>query len=124
VAIYAINLASVQLARRQPASAEELLNQALPIRARAPNIVPSRRRTIPDDDWSVAATKTLLAAALVAERRYREAESILLDTRRDLEARPDSPARDVKATLAGLVQLYDAWGRPDVAATYRARLRS
>ena len=124
VAIYTINLASVQLARRRPASAEELLNQALTIRARAPEIVPSRRRTVPEDDWSVAATKALLAAALVAEGRYRDAETILLDARRELNARPNPPARDVRATLAGLVQLYDAWGRSDVAAAYRALLRS
>jgi serine/threonine protein kinase len=69
VAIYAINLAAVQLARGQGAAAAQLLQQALPIRARAPGIVPGRRRTLPADDWSVAATRTLLGAALAAEAR-------------------------------------------------------
>jgi tetratricopeptide (TPR) repeat protein len=73
VAIYAINLASVQLARNQAVAAEELLREALPIRARAPGLVPSRRGTISEDDWSVATTKALLGTALVAQplRRCR-----------------------------------------------------
>jgi serine/threonine-protein kinase len=69
VAIYMINLASVQLARHAPAEAEALLRDALRIRARAPGVVPSRRRTLPEDDWSPDAAKDLLAAALAAERR-------------------------------------------------------
>ena len=36
VAIYAINLASIQLARNQPAAAETLLREGLRIRSRAP----------------------------------------------------------------------------------------
>ena len=62
-AIYAANLASVQLTRNEPAIAAELLRQALPIRAKAPGVVPSRRRTVPADDWSVDAIQKLLDAA-------------------------------------------------------------
>ena len=122
VAIYAINLASIQMARHQAVAAEELLRDALPIRARAPGLVPSRRRTISDDDWSVATTKALLGASLVAQRRYADAEAILLDAHRDLDRQSGSSARDVKATITGLVQLYEAWGKGEAAATYRARL--
>ena len=63
VAIYTINLAAVQLARGNAASAEALLREALPIRERAPGIVPARRRIFLEDDWSVLATKRLLDAA-------------------------------------------------------------
>ena len=124
VAIYAINLASIQLARNQPVAAETLLREALPIRARAPELVPSRRRTISEDDWSVATTKALLGTSLVAQRRYADAEVVLLDARRELDTQPQPSARDVKATISGLVQLYDAWGKRDAAAAYRARLAS
>ena len=123
-AIYAINLASVQLARHQPVAAEELIREALPIRAGAPGVVPSRRRTIAEDDWSLAAAKTLLGASLVAQRRYADAETVLLDARRDLDVQPGSPARDTRATIAGLVQLYEAWGKPEAARAYRALLSS
>jgi tetratricopeptide (TPR) repeat protein len=123
-AIYAINLASVELSRHQPAAAESLLGQALPVRTKAPDVVPGRRRTIPEDDWSVAGTMTLLGASLAAQGRYAEAEAVLLRARRDLAAQATPRARDVKATLTGLVQLYEAWGRTDAAATYRALLPS
>ena len=121
VAIYAINLAAVELARNRTVAAEELLRTALPIRARAPGLVPSRRRTISEDDWSVATTTALLGATLVTQRRYQEAEAILLQARRDLEIQPQPSARDVNATMSGLVQLYEAWGKRDAAAAYRAR---
>ena len=113
IAIYKINLASVHLARKEPAAAEALLRQALPIRVRAPGVVPSRRRTFPEDDWSVGATKSLLGATLAALARYDEAETVLLEARRDLEATPGPQSRDAKATITRLVALYDAWGRPD-----------
>jgi serine/threonine protein kinase/Tfp pilus assembly protein PilF len=122
VAIYAINLAQVQLARHNAAGAEVLLNEALPIRARAPGLVPSRRRTTVEDDWSVATTKALLGNSLVVQRRFADAEAVLLSARRDLDVQPQPSARDVKATITGLVQLYEAWGKREAAAAYRARL--
>jgi len=124
VAIYAINLASVQLARNRAVVAEALLREALPIRTRAPELVPNRRRTISDDDWSVATTKALLGASLLAQRRYADAEAVLLDARHEVEMQPQPRARDVKATISGLVQLYDAWGKREAADAYRARLVS
>jgi tetratricopeptide (TPR) repeat protein len=122
IAIYKINLASVYLARHEAAPAEKLLREALPMRVRAPGIVPIRRRTFPEDDWSVGATKSLLGAALVALARYDEAETMLLDAHRDLGAVPHS--RDAVANITRLVALYDAWGRPDKAAEYRPLLSS
>jgi Tetratricopeptide repeat len=76
-----MNLASVELARQQPASAEALLREGLRIRAQAPNVVPSRRRTFREDDWSIAAAKSLLGAALAALGRDDEAEAVLVDAR-------------------------------------------
>ena len=122
VAIYAFNLAFVQLRRNHAAAAEELIREALPIRARAPGLVPSRRRTVTEDDWSVASAKALLGSSLVAQGRYADAEVVLLEARRDLDGQPGPAARDVKATIGGLVQLYEAWGKHEAAAAYRARM--
>ncbi len=124
VAIYAINLASVQLARHQAAAAEALLREALPIRARAPGLLPGRRRTAIEDDWSVATTEALLGAALAAQGRYADAETVLLNAHRELDAQPSPSARDVTATITSLVRLYETWGKHDAAAAYRARLAS
>ncbi len=61
VAIYTVNLAVAQLARRKPDLAEPLLVEGLRVRSLAPEIVPNRRRTLPEDDWSIDAIKRLLA---------------------------------------------------------------
>jgi eukaryotic-like serine/threonine-protein kinase len=124
VGIYAIDLASVQLARKQPGAAEALLREGLRIRLLAPGVVPIRRRTFAEDDWSISATKTLLGASLVALGRHIEAESVLLDARAELDSGPQPPAAEVKATITRLVELYEAWGKPETAAAYRALLAS
>jgi serine/threonine protein kinase/tetratricopeptide (TPR) repeat protein len=61
-AIYTLNLAAVQLARKRPELAEPLLIEGLRIRSLAPGIVPNRRRTLPEDDWSLTRIESLLAA--------------------------------------------------------------
>jgi serine/threonine protein kinase/tetratricopeptide (TPR) repeat protein len=124
VAIYKINLAAVHLARNEAGAAEALLRQALPVRIRVPGVVPTRRRTLAQDDWSVGATKSLLGAALAAQARYEEAETMLLAAQRDLDTTPGPHARDATATINRLVALYEAWGRSDRAAAYRSRLPS
>jgi tetratricopeptide (TPR) repeat protein len=126
VAIYTINLAAVQLARNTraaAAAAERRLRDGLRIRSRAPGIVPSRRRTFADNDWSIGAIKSLLGAALAAQRRYDEAEAVLLEAQRDLAASP-SLQRELTVTIRRLVDLYTAWGKHGKAADYRARLHS
>jgi tetratricopeptide (TPR) repeat protein len=124
IAIYTINLAAVYLARGQPEAAEPLLREGLRTRALAAQLVPNRRRIFPEDDWSVAATRSLLGAALSGLARYSEAETVLLEARRELDALPTAPRRDVDATVARLIDLYTAWGQPDKAAQYRALLQS
>ena len=69
VAIYAINAAAIALKRHQFETAAALLRDGLRIRALAPAIVPSRRRTFPEDDWSLTATQRLLDEALAARPR-------------------------------------------------------
>jgi tetratricopeptide (TPR) repeat protein len=119
-AIYSIHLASVQLARNKPAEAEALLRQGIQSRSRAASIVPGRRRACAADDWSVGSTKSLLGAALLAQRRFDEAEAALLDAHRELSSAPQPRSREIDATIARLVELYHRWNRPDLAAAYRA----
>ena len=124
VAIYSINRAAALIAANQAAAAEPLLREGLRVRSQVPGVVPSRRRTLLDDDWSVGATKSLLGASLVALGRYEEAEVMLLDARRDLQASATSRPRDLTATISRLVELYVAWRKPDTASVYRALLAS
>jgi serine/threonine protein kinase/Tfp pilus assembly protein PilF len=122
VAIYTINLGAVQFARGQFQAAEALGREGLRVRRLSPQMVPNRRRIRPEDDWSIAAVENLLGASLTALARYGEAETVLLDARRNLEAEPPSP-QDVRTNITRLVELYTAWRKPDEAARYRAALK-
>jgi hypothetical protein len=61
---------------------------------------------------------------LIALKRYSEAEAVLLEARRELDARQSPPPRDIHMTVSRLFDLYTAWGKPDEAARYRALLAS
>jgi serine/threonine protein kinase/tetratricopeptide (TPR) repeat protein len=69
VAIYSINAGAVALKRHQAEAAVALVREGLRIRALAPAIVPTRRRTFPEDDWTLSATQHLLDEALAARPR-------------------------------------------------------
>ena len=110
VANYEANLARQHLAVGAPQQAEKLLRHALAV----------RERTLPSGDWRIAMTKSLLGAALTARRRYVEAERLLLEANAALRDVPGREGREAKATRERLAVLYDAIGRPDRAAGYRA----
>jgi serine/threonine-protein kinase len=118
IAIYTLNLASISLARGETAAAEPLVRDGLRIRLLSPQLVPNRRRIVSGDDWSIGAAKSLLGATLTARARYREAEAVLLEARRDLEALPSPAPRDLHLTLRRLADLYTAWRKPEEAARY------
>jgi serine/threonine protein kinase/tetratricopeptide (TPR) repeat protein len=124
VAIYTIDLAAVDVAAGNPAAAEPLLREGLRVRDRAPGIVPTRRRTRLEDDWSVGAARSLLGAVLTRLGRFAEAETTLLDARRELESLPATGGTEMKLAYARLVDLYFAWGKPARAASFRALLGS
>jgi serine/threonine-protein kinase len=63
VAIFTLNAAAVHLALGERVAATPLLLEGLRVRALAPDVVPSRRRTLPEDDWSLDAARRALASA-------------------------------------------------------------
>jgi serine/threonine-protein kinase len=119
VAIYTLNLATVQLAQGEAAAAEPLIREALRVRRLSPQMVPNRRRIVPEDDWSVGAAESLLGATLVALGRYGEAEAALLEA-----YKPSAPAAELQATTQRLVDLYTRWGKAEAADRYRVLLTS
>jgi len=56
---------------------------------------------------------------LIAERRFAEAEPLMLDADRALNALPGAEGDERRANRARLVQLYTAQGRPDRAQAFR-----
>ena len=65
---------------------------------------------------------SVLGAALMALARYDEAE-VLLNAQRVLKDIPGAQGQEARATRTRLVALYEAWGRPEKAAVYRASSR-
>lgn len=110
VATYTINLGRILLAAGDAAAAEPLLRDGLS----------ARQRLFPPTDWRVASPTSLLGAALTGLGRYSEAEPLLLAAHRMLKDIPGPQARDARATRHQLVRLYEAWGKPGQAATFRA----
>jgi hypothetical protein len=78
------------------------------------------QKALPPGHWLIAAGESALGTCLVARGRFPEAEGFLLRGCEGLRASlGDTHERTVEARLR-LVALYEAWGRPDRAAAFRA----
>jgi tetratricopeptide (TPR) repeat protein len=102
-----MGLALLDLGR--PREAEPFLRESLAL----------RRAALPAGHWLISSSESVLGACLTAERRYLEAEALLLRAHAGLEA---SRGRDHDRTVEArkrLVALYEAWGKPDRAASWR-----
>jgi hypothetical protein len=85
-----------------------------------------RREAGQPDDWWRFHTLSQLGAALAGQRRYGEAEALLIRGYKGLKTRSDkSPAWALKYLVqaaARIVPFYNAWGKPEQAAAWRAKL--
>lgn len=59
---------------------------------------------------------------MVRSRRYMEAEPLVLGSYPVIEAKMGERSPETRKALQRIVGLYDAWGKPDKAATYRGKL--
>ena len=102
------------LKQREWSEAEPVLRECLAIRADGP----ARR-------LEHLNTRSLLGGALLSQEKYAEAEPLILAGYEGLKARQAKippPARPRLAEAAQrVVRLYDAWGKPDRAAAWKAR---
>ncbi|HEY8550713.1 MAG TPA: tetratricopeptide repeat-containing protein kinase family protein, partial [Vicinamibacterales bacterium] len=94
-------LARVRIARGQAASTETDLRW----------ILDTRRRLYPTDRWRIAQAESLLGASLMAQRRYAEAEPLMLAAARELQPIPGAQGRERAANEARLVELRRVTGR-------------
>ena len=108
-------LGRILLEQRKWAEAEPLLREGLAIwDARRP------------DDWNRFNTQSLLGSSLLGQKKYAEAEPLLLAGYEGMRAREAKlPAsKKIYLTEAGerIVRLYEAWGKTEEAAAWRAKL--
>ena len=97
------------------AEAEPLLRECLAIRA----------KTQPDD-WSTCNTKSMLGGALLGQKKYADAEPLLLAgyeglKKQEAKIPPQGLVRLTEA-IERLVQLYEVTGKKDDAAKWRKEL--
>jgi eukaryotic-like serine/threonine-protein kinase len=107
-------LARCLLRRDQDKDAEPLLRECLAILEKA---VP--------DGWQPFQVKSLLGVALLGQRNYPDAESLLLEGYEGLNARKTTLPPRLTSYLseagARIVLLYDSWGKPEKAALWQKR---
>jgi hypothetical protein len=84
------------------------------------------RETATPDDWSRFDTASQLGGALLGQGRFADAEPLVVNGYEGLKARePKIPPRSriwLTEAAIRLVRLYEAWGKPDQAAAWKARL--
>ncbi len=95
--------------------AEPVLRECLAIRAK---VIP--------DDWSHYDAMSLLGGALLGQGRFAEAEPLFVagyEGMKAREARIEMPDRfHLSDAAERVVQLYEAWAKPDQAATWKTKL--
>jgi non-specific serine/threonine protein kinase/serine/threonine-protein kinase len=74
------------------------------------------------DDLDSAEAETQLGRALVGQRRFVEAEPLLLRSYGRLVTSPAADEDDKQLALAAVIDLYDAWSKPDKAAEWQKKL--
>src|SRR5262249_36466423 len=77
------------------------------------------------DAWRTFNTRSLLGGALLGQQKHADAEPLLLQGYEGMKAReakiPKGDRGRLTEALERLVQLYDAWDKPDQAAEWRKR---
>jgi hypothetical protein len=105
------------LSQKKPAEAELKLRECLTI-----------RQKVQPDDWTTFDTKSMLGEALLDQKKYADAEPLLLSGYKGMKEREANiPSQDkprFTKALERLVQLYEAWSKPDKAAGWRKELKS
>lgn len=84
-----------------------------------------REKQIPDD-WLTCNARSVLGGCLLGQKKYAEAEPLLLSAYEGMKQReakiPAVGKPRLKEALERLVQLYDATGRSDQAAEWKQKL--
>ena len=93
-----------------PSRAEPLAREAVAI----------RERDLPAGFWTIDTAKSSLGGVLTALGRYSDAEPLLVAAYGNLDRKLGLRAPDSQSARDRLVRLYEAWGKPRQAQSYRA----
>jgi tetratricopeptide (TPR) repeat protein len=106
---------SMLLSEKKFAEAELKLRESLVI-----------RQKIQPHDWHTFETKSLLGEAILDQKKYTDAEPLLLSGYEGMKRRESQISSEEKGqltkSLERLVHLYEEWGKKDKAAKWRKEL--
>jgi eukaryotic-like serine/threonine-protein kinase len=87
----------------------------------------SKEKTAPDS-WGRFYMESLIGAALVGQKKYAEAEPLLVSGYEGIQQRETKLQPDTKKYLAEtgerVVKLYETWDKPEKAAEWREKLKA
>ena len=78
--------------------------------------------TLQDNDWRLGAIKSVLGECLTTLGRYEEAGPLVVESYPVIRAEYGDGHAETRNALQRIIRLYEAWGKPDKAAEYRALL--
>ncbi|PYK25757.1 MAG: hypothetical protein DME59_09555 [Verrucomicrobia bacterium] len=96
----------------QPQEGEKILREAVKIRT----------DLLPKGHYWVALTNSALGECLTIEKRYNEAEPLLLESYESLKSSQGANNPRTQLALQRLITLYENWGKLDRARAYRENL--
>jgi tetratricopeptide (TPR) repeat protein len=112
LAVHIRNLASVMADQGKTAEAEARYLEACSM----------LQKVHGDSHWLTADCRSVYGGFLTGLARYEEAEALLRPAHRVLEEKLGRENARTVAAVERLLKLYEAWGKPDKAAEYRAML--
>jgi non-specific serine/threonine protein kinase/serine/threonine-protein kinase len=108
-------LGHILLKQNKPGEAEQVLRQLLGFREKKE-----------PEAWTTFNTKSQLGGAMLAQKKYADAEPLLLQGYEGMKQRsvniPIEGKVRLTEALERLVQLYDSWGQKDKADAWRKKL--
>ena len=81
-----------------------------------------RTDSLPKEHFWVAVANGALGECLTTQKRFSEAEPLLVESYASLNSRLGQRDPRTAEALGRVVALYDSWGEPAQAALYRAQL--
>ena len=79
-------------------------------------------KSVGADHWRLAGSRADYGTCLIQQERYGSAEELLLAAHPVLSASLGPEHDRTRKAVTHLVELYEAWGKPEEAAEYRALL--
>jgi len=88
------------------------------------NAAVKRQEMLGDQHWQTAYARLALGECLAALGRRGEAESLLVESHAVLKSSLNPRHPRALEALRGIIALYEAWGKDNEAATYKAQLEA